>query len=127
METIDISGFGGGYEACCQRLLTNALVYLAGKGDAEGLKFKGYENVTGLCIPEGKLSEEMDRAVMEGEDDVTGAMHRGSISHAFWIVRNGYDAWWEEGRERDPERVYELEDERREAILDKWPCKPEAE
>lgn len=125
MDTNDMSGFGGGYEECCQRLLTNGLVYLTEKGDIDGLKYKSYKNVYGICIPKGELSEEMDQAIMEGEDDVSGAMHQAAVSHTFWIAKNGYEAWIAESRRRDPGNVYELEDPKREAIMHKWPCKKE--
>lgn len=102
MKTIDISGFGGGYEAGCQKMLLNGLRFLNEHPDFDFKVYKSYRNVTGLCIGEGKSAEELDKAVCDGVDP-SGAMHHAVISHLSFIHSHGYDGWINEARKQGRE------------------------
>lgn len=90
MKTRDISGFGGGYEALCQKMLKNGLRFLKQR---ESFNWQGYgeiRNVFGICTAEGEDAKELDKAIMEGVEDVTSAMHHGSresspLHLGFWF------------------------------------------
>ncbi len=45
METIDISGFGGSYEAGCQKMLLNGLKFLKDKPNFDWSGYQSYNNV----------------------------------------------------------------------------------
>jgi len=139
VKTIDMSGFGGGYEEACQQMLTNGLVYLARVGPHRNLKYGELKNVYGLCIAESDEAKALDKAIMTEVykvDDASGAMHQAAVSHLMYIVNNGYEKYIEVGREReerdkekgheDWQHICDYEDEAREKVLDKFPWpKPE--
>jgi len=109
IKTWDITGFGGGYEATCQMMLWNAVKFIS-NNDKE-IKSKQSPQIYGIAINEGKDGEAFDKAMMEGIDDATGAMHHCATNHALYIQKNGYDKWFEElkkDREAEGEEPYDF-------------------
>ena len=107
IETWDITGFGGGYEATCQQMLWNAVRFLVGQ--KRDVKSKQCENIYGIAINEGEDGKAFDKAMMEDIDDATGAMHQCATNHAMYISKNGYKKWFEElgiKRKADGEKPY---------------------
>lgn len=96
MLTINISGFGGGYELACQKMLRNGIDWLELNPDKAEPVFKSYENVFGIAIAENTAAKELDAAMMKGIDDATGAMHHAVSSHLVFIAKNGMKSWLEE-------------------------------
>lgn len=92
MKTVDISGFGGSYEAGCQKMLLAGLRYLKEHPNFDFSAYKKYKGIYGLCIGEGEEAEALDKAIEEGMGS-TGAMHQAVISHLAYIHANGYDKW----------------------------------
>lgn len=93
MKTRDISGFGGGYEALCQKMLKNGLKFLKQK---ESFDWQGYgqtKNVFGICIAETKDAKMLDKAIMKGIEDATGAMHHAVVNNLHYIWRFGLKKW----------------------------------
>jgi len=110
MKTVDISGFGGLYEFTSQRMLANGIKWLKAHPEFEFEKaYKMFENVHGACFPENKLSEELDAAILEGVDDATGGQHHTIIFHLTYIHRAGYERWFLDISEKQPERIYEFD------------------
>lgn len=105
METIDISGFGGSYEAGCQKMLLNGLKFLKEHHDFDFRVYKTNPQVFGLCIGEGESAEALDKAVCEGVEP-SGAMHHAVISHLAYIHKHGYDGWITKARKQGT-TVYE--------------------
>lgn len=66
MKTIDISGFGGGYEAGCQKMLLNGLKFLKEHPNFDFKVYKQSPRVFGICIGEGETAKELDKAVEDG-------------------------------------------------------------
>lgn len=99
-QTFDISGFGGGYEDTCQRMLWRGVAYLAEvKPDpAMWSGAKEYQNVYGLLITEGAELQALEKAIILPDDDATGAMHQAVMGHLRFIHLNGVDAWREHMR-----------------------------
>lgn len=94
----EISGFGGGYEGCCQDMLEAGMKWLAAHPDAklEGHTFSG---VFGIFTAEGEEAKAMEAAVLEAaKGESTGAMHHAVMSRLFWIAKNGWPAYCEELR-----------------------------
>jgi hypothetical protein len=111
--TASISGFGGGYEDTCQRMLWRGVAYLAEVRPPleiwEGTH--SYERVYGLLVT-GEGLEELEAAVMRGEDDVTGAMHQAVMGHLRAIHEHGVDWWLDRLREHGgDDRIFEWEGE----------------
>lgn len=94
METVNISGFGGGYELCCQKMLWNGIRWIQGNPELAGdLEFQQYENVTGLCVAKNANADALEKAMMNGVDGITGAMHHVVCMHLSYIGRNGLKKW----------------------------------
>jgi hypothetical protein len=115
MKTLDISGFGGGYEKACQTMLTRGLKW--GSEHVVGeLKYQGYEGVFGLLMAKGNAAKDLDRAILADRIDATGAMHQAVVENLMFIFNRGYVAWLQEGR---PDGQVEIDDPEREAAVKK--------
>ena len=98
-EMDEISGFGGGYEATCRKMLRNGLEYWD-KHPKLKPKYQGFKDVYGLCVDDNKDAKKLDKAIMKGIDDATGAMHQAVVSHIFFIRKNGWDKYVNEMSKR---------------------------
>lgn len=95
----EISGFGGGYESCCQDMLEAGVKWLVGHKDA-ALEGSTIEQVFGFFKAESDDAKAMEKEVLsaaKGED--TGAMHHAVMSRLFWISKYGWDAYCAELRD----------------------------
>jgi hypothetical protein len=109
--TATISGFGGGYEATCQRMLWKGVAYLSEMQPPLSIwdKVGSYEGIYGVLHTEGDGIKALEDAATAGEDDVTGAMHQAVMGRLFQIHKNGVDWWIGHLRTLDPERIFEWE------------------
>lgn len=97
----EISGFGGGYEACCQAMLEAGVAWLNDhpNPDLDGHSFKG---VYGVMIADSDDAKAMESAILQAaKGEATGAMHHSVMSRLFWIAKNGWDAYCAELRARE--------------------------
>ncbi len=87
---VNISGFGGGYERTCHRMIYRWL---------KATKDYTFDEV----FPEGKLDEKISDLFDERIKrwDVTGAMYGASLQHYAFIKKQGYEAWLKMGEERN--------------------------
>lgn len=95
-RTVDISGFGGGYEDVCQRMLARGVAYLAEVKPPVEMWDRGLKqspNIIGIAIAESDGVKALEDAMMAGEDDVTGAMHQAVLNHLAYIHKHGEDGW----------------------------------
>ncbi len=99
MKTIDISGFGGGYEAGCQKMLLNGLKFLNEHPNFDWSAYKEYRGVIGVTIAESCEAKKLDEAVCQGVEP-SGAMHSAVISHLAYINKHGYDGWVAEAEKK---------------------------
>jgi hypothetical protein len=92
-ESIDISGFGGRYEAACQVMLQRGLEWITKHPDFNiGKAYRQFKGVTGICISDEELSKDLDKYICS-ELDPSGAMHHAVIFHLARIQEIGYDRW----------------------------------
>jgi hypothetical protein len=100
-ETFDLSGFGGGYEDMCQRMLWRGVGWLAEAEPPVEMwsQAKSYAGVWGVVSTEGQNLKALEAAIIRPGDDVTGAMHQCVMGHLAFIHRNGIDAWREHMRQ----------------------------
>jgi hypothetical protein len=112
-RTVIISGFGGGYEDTCQRMLWKGVAYLSEAQPPLSIwaQVHAYEGVFGLLSTEGEGIRALEAAAMAGEDDVTGAIRQAVMGHLYAIHQHGVDGWLDHIRERDPDRVVDWEGE----------------
>lgn len=108
MKSIDISGFGGGYEAVCQLMLLRGRAWLKEHPDFDFGVYKQCKMVFGLCAATTDQSRELDNVLCAGVD-VTGAMHHALIFHLAYIHKHGYDEWLARA-ERNGRQVIEVDE-----------------
>lgn len=94
-EMDEISGFGGGYEATCRKMLKNACLWGNSHPEANP-KYSGFKEVYGLCTDDNADAKALDKAIMDGINDATGAMHQAVVSHYFFIRKNGWEKYIKE-------------------------------
>lgn len=91
-ETVDVSGFGSGYERACQLMIQAGIKFL--KDNEFHFDYYTYKGVYGICTSDAPWSKKLDDALMEAAGgDCTGAMHQCVIGHLQYIHKNGYDQW----------------------------------
>lgn len=110
IKTFDLTGFGGGYEATTQKMLWNGVRFVQGK-NLQPVYLES-KNLIGVAIAEGNEAEDLDKAIMEGIDDATGAMHQCAVGHIRYINKNGYAKWFKmmsEARKEEGSTEYDYE------------------
>ncbi len=110
METVSLSGMGGGYEEMCQRMLWRGVAHLAEvKPPVEmWAGASSLENVYGILVTEGDDLKGLEEAIIKKDDDVTGAMHQCVMGHLNYIHKNGTEGWIAELRKhREEEDFFE--------------------
>ena len=107
-DMAQLSGFGGGYEEACRKMVVAGLEWLDANPKADP-KFHGYKNVYGLIDEDNEDAKALSQSVISACDDCTAAMHQAAIGHILWIRKNGWERYCNESRERKAA----------EAILDK--------
>lgn len=121
IKTMDISGFGGDYEACCQQMLTAGLKFLSDRGGFDWSGYKQFTNVTGICIAENTDAKALDDAILAApmvkEFGATGAMHQAVVGHLHFIATHSYSAWLEELLKHRNETAFDLDDPEREKLV----------
>lgn len=94
----EISGFGGGYEDQCRKMLRGALEYLDANPRADP-QFRGMKGVFGVVKEENDDAKALTDAIAKaGDNDFTGAMHHIVVAIAVFVHKNGWDRFVEEKR-----------------------------
>ena len=103
-ETFDLSGFGGGYEDACQRMLWRGVAYLAEHQPPVSMwdDATEYEGIVGVMSIDGEDLKSLETHIMR-DIDATGAMHQCVMGHLRFIHRKGIDEWRRELSEHRPE------------------------
>lgn len=110
-DMAEISGFGGGYEAACRRMLQAGLLWLDENPEAEP-QFHGYKGVYGIIREDNDAAKGLTKVIIGACPDATGAMHQAVVSHCLYVRKNGWDKYVETmrktvntGPDRDKEYV----------------------
>ena len=95
----EISGFGSGYERICRTMVSKGCKWWSEHPDADP-SVKGFKQIYGIAIAENDDAKELEKAMMVGCDDCTGAMHQAALSHIFrWKQLGSWSAYQEKMRE----------------------------
>jgi hypothetical protein len=110
-RTVDLSGFGGGYEAMCQTMLWRGVQYLAEVKPPLTMwkDAKSFKNVYGLVMTEGADLKALEVAILKPGEDATGAMHHAVMATLRYIHKHGVDHWLAEVEKEAPDRIYETD------------------
>ena|SRR5579863_3829163 len=88
-----ISGFGGGYEACCQDMLEAGVNWLIAHTTAD-ISVLENPQIYGIIKEGTPETEELSEVVLDGaKGEATGAMHHAVMSRLAFIAKNGWDAY----------------------------------
>lgn len=100
----EISGFGGGYEECCQDMLEAGVRWLDENPQNRDLKGHGYKNVTGIFETDSDDAKALEKVILAAaKGEATGAMHQVVMQRLFFIANKGWDAYCEEIRKSETE------------------------
>lgn len=100
--TINMSGFGGGYEKAMQVMLEAGLAWLE-KHKTANLKFSGIRNVVGIIRADSPDAKTLSDVVGRSVKECTGAMHECVLGHLMLIHAHGYKKWFESFKQ---ERIF---------------------
>jgi hypothetical protein len=92
----EISGFGGGYEDACRKMVVAGLEWCDSHPGAD-LSYKEFKGIYGLTTEESadmKLCQEAMCVPCGG--DCTCAMMQATMGHLMFIRKNGWDKYVEE-------------------------------
>jgi len=96
----EISGFGGGYEACCQDMLEAGVRWLQDHTEAK-MEAHGFENVYGILVADSDDAKAMESVILDAaKGEATGAMHQNVMCRLFYIAENGWEAYCTELRKK---------------------------
>lgn len=97
MKTIDISGYGGGYEATCQAMLFAGIDWLKKHPDFTFDGYGFYEGIFGYVkVPNTPEAKELEAVLNDAvNSEGTGAMHQAVIEHLIDVKDLGYEGWLE--------------------------------
>lgn len=92
----EISGFGGGYEQACRKMVLGGLDWLDKNPEANPV-FQEFKNVYGVTTGENDDMKNMQSAMFEASGkDCTGAMMQACTSHILFIKKNGWEKYVDE-------------------------------
>lgn len=96
----EISGFGGGYEDCCQDMLEAGVKHiLEHKLSGGDVQLHGFKGIYGLCFPDNEPTKELEKAVLDAsEGEATGAMHQAVMERLAWIAQHSWEEYCAELR-----------------------------
>ena len=99
----EISGFGGGYEQCCQDMLEAGVKWIMDrKPGADDVQVLVNPQVYGIIKEGNPLTEELSKAVIDAsKGEATGAMHHAVMARLAFIAKNGWDAYCAKLRENE--------------------------
>ena len=101
----EISGFGGGYEECCQDMLEAGVMWLLENPKHDDLNVKGIEGVFGLLIPDSDDAKRLDEVITAAaKGEGTGAMSHAVMMRLLFIARNGWDQYCKEVRKSEQDQ-----------------------
>ncbi|MXX66110.1 MAG: hypothetical protein F4Z40_03655 [Chloroflexi bacterium] len=95
----EISGFGGRYEECCQVMLDAGVKWRERFPEADP-KFRGFQNVYGLCMPENGWARSLERCLVQApiarfgdEYGPSGAQFQAVIERLMYVFGNGWPSY----------------------------------
>ena len=111
----EISGFGGGYEQCCQDMLAAGVQWLeankgrditAGRLQATSAGPDGTSGTTlefyGVLQVDGADGKALERVILDAaKGEATGAMHQAVFERLMWIAEHGWDAYCQVQRDAE--------------------------
>jgi len=87
----EISGFGGGYEKGCRKMVIAGMKWFEANPDAKPI-FKCFKDVYGIILDENDDARNLMNAMNKAVDDgCSGAMMQATVSHVRYAHQFGWD------------------------------------
>ncbi len=102
IKTIDMSGFGGGYEHTMQLMLRAGLEFLEQHPEVKhtDMRYHGYEGT--------EIAQKLESHIIKASNgDCTGAQFGCVLGHLFAIRRMGREEWLKKASESQVGRIFE--------------------
>jgi hypothetical protein len=91
----EISGFGGGYEEACRKMILAGVKWIEQHPDSNPI-FWGYDKTTGTRTEDNEDAKSLENAILKLIPDCTGAMYGACLNHVLYIKKNGWEKYVEE-------------------------------
>jgi hypothetical protein len=92
-KCIEVSGFGGGYEDACRKMVQTGMEWLDKHKEANPT-FDQFKNVYGLTTNENDDMKDMQSAMNEAiSNGASGAMMQVSTNHVLYAHKNGWEKY----------------------------------
>lgn len=89
----EVSGFGGGYEDACRKMVQTGMEWLDKHKEANPT-FDQFKNVYGLTTNENDDMKDMQSAMNEAiSNGASGAMMQVSTNHVLYANKNGWEKY----------------------------------
>ena len=99
----EISGFGGGYEDSCRKMVIAGMQWLDDNHGANPT-FDQYKHIFGMTTNENedmrKLQTHMNEVI---DNEATGAMMQACTNHVLYAWKNGWDKYQKEMEDKPEE------------------------
>jgi hypothetical protein len=97
----EISGFGGGYEQACRKMVVAGMEWIDEHPGAN-LKVGSFKGVFGPTSAETEDTKLLEEAILKAvENGCTGAMLHAAYKHIFYAKHHGWEAYIREMEKRD--------------------------
>lgn len=92
----EISGFRGGYEETCRKMVIAGVEWFD-KNPKANPKFKEYKNIYGIISEENPEAKSLTDTMFEASgNECTGAMMQACVNHCLFAAKNGWEKYMEE-------------------------------
>lgn len=92
----EISGFGGGYEEACRKMVIAGVEWFDINKEANP-KFHGFKNIYGLIIEDNEEAEKLTKHMNESiNGEATGAMMQSCLNHVKYVKHHGWEKYIQE-------------------------------
>jgi hypothetical protein len=95
----EISGFHADYEQACRKMVSQGCKWW-NEHTEKHPQIHGFKGIYGIATADNEDAKELEKAMMVGVEDCSGAMHQGALAHIFhWKQVGTWFAYQEKMRE----------------------------
>ena len=91
----EISGFGGGYETTCRKMVVAGMKWIDKNSEAKP-EFSEYKHIYGIIEANNKEAKELTNVMSKASDNnCSGAQMQACVNHVLYIVKSGWEKYVE--------------------------------
>lgn len=101
----EISGFHAGYERACRKMVSQGCKWWSEHPEAKP-DVKASPQIFGVATTDNNAAKKLEKAMMKGVEDCSGAMHHASLNHIYgWKRLGSWVAYQKKMRELKSEEM----------------------